>query len=68
VDKHTQADVLEVTDARLLLNYVASTLDGPNGRLSDDFFAHYARIVQSEIERRGCFAVPRRSALYLCRV
>jgi ubiquinone/menaquinone biosynthesis C-methylase UbiE len=68
VDKHIQADVLEVTDARLLLNYVASTLDGPNGRLSDDFFAHYARIVQSEIERRGCFAVPRRSALYLCRV
>ena len=67
IEKHVQEDVLKVTDIQFLLDYVASGVKPRDMSVADDFFERYAALVQSEMNEKGYFEIPKRSPLFICR-
>ncbi|MBC7952341.1 MAG: class I SAM-dependent methyltransferase [Rhodospirillaceae bacterium] len=65
-EKFVQEDMLQVTDLEFLIDYVASGVTPRGMKVADDFYEKYAAIAKKEMDAKGYFEIPKRSALFIC--
>ena len=67
VIKHTSNELLKVTDADVMIDYVKSTVEPRNLPIRVDFYDRYKKVVLDEIKEKGYFGIQKHSPLYICR-
>ena len=67
IDKHIYEDLLKVTDADFMMDYVRSTTEPRKMNLKDDFYEQYSKIVVKEVSEQGYFGILKRSPIFICK-